>query len=348
MAERLLILADGQFSVFGAKTAVCLLRYRGPDVVGVLDREHAGKRTRDLPGMPAEPEIPVVATIEEGLALRPDALVIGIAPPGGRLPEEWRDVIRTCLRAGVSILSGLHTFLGDDPELSRLAIASGARLVDYRRPPAGPDCEPIAGRLARNTRARRLLTVGTDCAVGKMVATFELEAAARRRGIDARLVATGQTGMMIAGSGVTLDRIPGDFMAGWAERLTVQAGDSDLVIVEGQGSLLHPAYSGVTLSLLHGVLPDAMVLVHHAGRTVARYQDLPLPPLWEWVRLYEEILAPLHPGKVVGVAVNPHGLSPEAAERAIRRAEDETGLPAVDPVAEGADRLLEAALAGSR
>jgi uncharacterized NAD-dependent epimerase/dehydratase family protein len=337
--RRLLILADGQLDPFRAKTTACLLRYRSADVVGVLDREHAGRTAAEVLGVPGP--APVVADLEAGLRLGPDTLVIGIAPQGGTLPEEWRPVLRGALAAGLSILSGLHVFLADDPELAALASRHGGTLTDLRRPPDG---QPIARLRARATRARRILTVGTDCNVGKMVATFELLAAARRAGVDARIVPTGQTGMMIAGHGIGLDRIPGDFMAGWVEQLVCEAGDADAVVVEGQGSLLHPAYSPVTLALLHGAAPDAMVLVHHAGRAAIRYQDVTIPPLPEWVRRYEDAVAPLHTGRVVGIAVNPTGLSPADARAAIRQAEDETGLPAADVVAEGAERLLNAAL----
>lgn len=338
--SRLLILADGQLGVFTAKTATSLIRYRGAEVVGVLDREHAGRTTDQVLGVPQA--VPIVATVEEGLALDPDTLVIGIAPQGGQLPREWREVLTACLRAGLSVHSGLHTFLSDDPELRALAGQHGGALVDYRKP---PEDQPIAGMRALETRARRVLTVGTDCNVGKMAAALELVAAAKRRGVDARFAPTGQTGMMIAGHGITLDRIPGDFMAGWVERLVLEHGDSELVVVEGQGSLLHPAYSSVTLALLHGTLPDAMVLVHHAAREKIRYQEVPLPPLRDWVRRYEDAVAPLHPGRVVAIAINPTGLTPEQARDAIRRAEDETELPTADVVAEGADRLLDAVLA---
>jgi uncharacterized NAD-dependent epimerase/dehydratase family protein len=339
MNERLLLLADGQLGVFTSKTATSVLRYRPEDVVGVLDREHAGRTAREVLQVPCD--APIVATIQEGLALRPDTLVIGIAPPGGQLPPEWREIIRACLSAGVAVVSGLHTFLGDDPELAALANERDARIVDLRRP---PEDQPIAEMRALETRALRVLTVGTDCNVGKMVAALELTASAKRRRLDARFLATGQTGMLITGGGVTLDRIPGDFMAGHVEKLVLSAADADLAIVEGQGSLVQPAYSSVTLALMHGAVPDAMVLVHHAGRTIVKYQQVRIPPLPEMVRRYEDALAPLHPSRVVGIAINPHGVSAQEAAETIRRAEDQTGLPAVDVVAEGADRLLEAVL----
>ena len=338
--ERCLILADGALDVFSAKTATSMLRYRPERVVGVLDRRHAGRTAREVLGV--DSGAPVVATLAEGLALGADTMVIGIAPSGGQLPAEWREILSGALRAGLDLVSGLHVFLGDDPELAALAAAQNARIVDLRRP---PERQPIAHARAVETPALRVLTVGTDCNVGKMVAALELTASASRRGMDARFVATGQTGMLICGSGITLDRIPGDFMAGFIEDEVLAAAESDLIVVEGQGCLLHPAYSGVTAALLHGSLPDAMLLVHHAGRERMRNQPVTIPPLPYWVRLYEESVAPLHPGKVVGIAINPTGLTADQAADAVRRAEAETGLPAVDVVKVGADRLLEAVLA---
>jgi uncharacterized NAD-dependent epimerase/dehydratase family protein len=343
MNKRLLILADGDLGVFSAKTATSLIRYRPDDVVGVLDRQHAGQTTREVLGVPAA--VPIVATMAEGLALGPDTLVIGIAPAGGGLPEPWRETIRTALGAGLSVVGGLHVFLGDDPEFAALAAKHGGQILDLRRP---PEDRPIGQAKARSTRALRVLTVGTDCNVGKMVAALEITASARRRDLDARFVATGQTGMMIAGNGVTLDRIAGDFMSGFIEREVVAAGDSDLAVVEGQGCILHPAFSGVTLALLHGALPDAMILVHHPGRPHMRHSDVAIPPLPEWIRRYDDAVAPIHPGRVVGIAINPHGLSAEEAARALQEAEAETGLPTVDVIAEGADRLLDAILAGGK
>lgn len=337
MTQRILILADGELGVFSAKTATSLLRYRPAEIVGVLDRNHAGRTTREVLGVSAA--VPIIGTLAEGLRFRPDTLVIGIAPQGGQLPEAWRPILLGAIEAGLTVISGLHVFLADDPELCEAARRRGVTLVDLRRPPTE---QPIAHLRARETKARRVLTVGTDCNVGKMVAALELTAAAQRRGHPARFLATGQTGMLIAGGGVTLDRIPGDFMAGFVEKLVVEAEEADLLFIEGQGCLLHPAYSGVTLALLHGSLPDAMILVHHAGRTRLRNQDAAIPPLADWVRRYEDAVAPLHPSRVVGIAVNPYGLSPEQAAEAIRSAEEETGLPAVDVVTDGADRLLDA------
>ncbi len=303
----------------------------------MVDRHHAGRPVQDLLGVPAA--APIVATLPEALAFRPTTLVIGISPAGGRLPEDWRVILQEAIAAGLDVVSGLHLFLGDDPELAALARRHSTRLIDLRRP---PDLQPIARMRALETRARRLLTVGTDCNVGKMVVSLELAAAARRAGLDARFLATGQTGVLVAGGGFSVDRVIGDFMAGVTEAFVLQEGDCDLLVVEGQGCLLHPAYSGVTAALLHGVLPDMMVLCHRAGRSVMRSQTLPIPPLNDWITLYESALRPLHPGRVIGIALNCHGLDDATARAEVVRAEEETGLPATDVIRFGAEPLLRA------
>jgi uncharacterized NAD-dependent epimerase/dehydratase family protein len=337
--ERFLILADGQLGVFSSKTATSVLRYRSADVAAVLDREHAGQSTARLLSVPAD--VPIVATLAEGLTHGSTALLIGIAPPGGGLPGEWRALLLEAIEAGLHLVSGLHVMLGDDPELVRRAATRGVRLHDLRRPPEG---SPIASGAAAATRARRVLTVGSDCNIGKMVTALEITAAARRAGRDARFVATGQTGMLLAEGGVAIDRVIGDFMAGSVEQLVLAEGSADLVVVEGQGSLIHPAYSGVTLALLHGALPDALVLCHQPGRTHVRHQKVPIPPLPDLIALYEAVLRPLHPGRVVGIALNGVGMEDADVDRAVVEAEAATGLPAVDVIRHGADRLRDAIL----
>jgi uncharacterized NAD-dependent epimerase/dehydratase family protein len=335
--DRFLILAEGELGTFSAKTAVSVMRYRPADVVAVLDSRHAGRTARELLDVPCD--APVVATLAEALPLRPTALLIGIAPAGGQLPEAWRSIIRAAVEAGLDVVSGLHVFLADDPELAALAREKDRRLIDLRRPPEG---QPIAHARARETRALRVLTVGSDCNVGKMVTALELAAAARNAGRSARFVATGQTGMLISGGGITIDRIPGDFMAGFVEQMVLEAGRADVVIVEGQGSLIHPAFSGVTAALLHGALPDAMILCHVPTRHCLRNQDVPIPSLRELIERYESFLRPLHPGRVVAVALNGAGMTDAEIDAAVRAAEAETGLPAADPVRHGAERLWRA------
>jgi D-glutamate N-acetyltransferase len=335
--NRFVILAEGQLGIFSAKTATSVMRYRPHEVVAVLDSRFAGQTARELLGVPCD--APVVASLEAALPLQPTALLIGIAPAGGQLPPQWRGTMQAALQAGLDVVSGLHVFLADDPELAALAREQGREIIDLRRPPEG---QPIARGRARTTRARRILTIGSDCNVGKMVTALEVTDAAQAAGRTARFIATGQTGMLIAGNGLTIDRVPGDFMAGFVEEIVVRAGDAEAVVVEGQGSLIHPAYSGVTAALLHGALPDAMILCHVPGRRVLRNQEALIPPLTELIALYEAFLRPLHPGRVVAVALNGAGLEEAEIAAAVRAAEAETGLPAADPIRHGAVRLWEA------
>jgi uncharacterized NAD-dependent epimerase/dehydratase family protein len=333
--RRLAILAEGNFSFHHGKTALGVIRY-GPDlVVAVIDSSHAGENVSQL--LP-DRDIPIVASLDDALACtpRPDTLLIGIAPTGGRLPDSWRATILAAIRAGLDVHSGLHTFLGDDPELAAAATAAGTTIVDYRRPPAR--METAVGR-PHGPGKRVILTVGTDCAIGKMSVALELRRAAVAAGHAASFVPTGQTGMMIEGWGVAVDRLISDFAQGTVEWM-VEEGErrGDWVIVEGQGSLDHPAYSAVTLALIHGATPQAMVLVHKAGLTEHDFDHLPglsypIAALRPFIDLHERIAGLVAPSKVVAVAVNTSLIADEGAARAeIARIAAETGLPADDPV----------------
>ena len=329
---RFLILADGDFGPMTSKTANSVIRYRPQQVVGVLDRQLAGRTSQDVLGFGGA--IPVVSSMTEGLALKPTAILIGIAPSGGRLPDAWRAWLAEALDAGCELWSGLHTFLNDDPLLAAKAKAKGVAIHDVRRPPA--DLQ-VAGGLAKDVDAYVVLTVGTDCNVGKMTAQLQLVDKLNARGVKTRFVATGQTGIFIEGWGIAVDAVVADFIAGAAEQITVQgAKDADIVLVEGQGSINHPGYSGVTLGLLHGSCPDAMILCHQATREyIGDYRQaawLRIPPLSEYVKLYERIGSAVHPTKVVGIALNTYDLDDVAARRACDAAQVETGLPCTDPV----------------
>ena len=335
--RRFVVLTEGQLGVFDSKTAIGILRYRAPEVVAVLDSLHAGGDLQQLVGVGEG--VPIVATLAEAVDCGADTLLIGIAPGGGRMPEEWRDLIRQAIRHGLDVVSGLHLFLNDDFEFRALAEQQGVELVDLRRPPEDLD---IAHMEVLGTRALRVLTVGTDCNVGKKVAALELTAAAQGRGWDAVFVPTGQTGVLLAGWGIAIDRVIADFISGAMERLVLEAGDHDLMFIEGQGGILHPAYSGVTLGILHGALPDALVLCHHVGRDHMRRQRVPLPEIEVFLDLYPRLIQHLHPAPVVGVALNTCDLDDEAADRAAEEYRARTGLPAVDPIRHGVEPLLEA------
>ncbi len=340
--RRLVILTEGQFGLHDAKTALGVIRYGPDDILAILDSTMAGRNLAEL--LPAF-DVPFVGSLDEVLegSVRPDGLLIGIAPTGGRLPADWRVTILQAIRAGLDIHSGLHQFLGDDPEYAAAAAAAGTRLIDYRRPP--DRMETSVGR--RHLPGKRvILTVGTDCAIGKMSVALELVAAARRAGASAAMVPTGQTGMMIEGWGVAVDRVISDFTNGTVEWLVEQGeARADWVIVEGQGSIDHPAYSAVTMGLIHGATPHAMVLVHKPGLTEHDFTHLPdasfpiaeLPP---FIELHERIAGLVAPSKVVAVALNTSLYPSDDDARAVIAAiAAETGLPADDPVRFGADAL---------
>jgi len=340
--RRLVILTEGQFGAHHAKTAMGVIRYATDRTVAILDSSIAGRNVSDwLPGH----DIPAVATLADALALPepPDTLLIGIAPTGGRLPDDWRAKILEAIDAGLAVHSGLHTFLGDDPEFSAAAAARGVGIVDYRRPPERH--ETAIGR-PHSPGKRVILTVGTDCAIGKMSVALELRKAALAQGDAAVFVPTGQTGMMIDGWGVAVDRVISDFVQGTVEWLLEEAeGRGDWIIVEGQGSLDHPAYSSVTLGLIHGATPHAMVMVHKPGLAAHDFDhrpdvSFPIAKLPGFIRLHETVAGLVAPSKVVGVALNTM-LYPddEAARRVIEDIAAETGLPTDDPVRFGGDRL---------
>jgi uncharacterized NAD-dependent epimerase/dehydratase family protein len=328
-ARRLLVLAEGRFGPLSSKTANACIRYAPEDVVAVLDSALAGRTVQDVLGFGGA--IPVVGTLAAGLERQPTALLIGIAPSGGQLPESWRGTIAGALRAGLDVWSGLHSFIGDDAEFAALAAAHGAVIHDLRRPPA--DLEVSTGRV-REVDATVILTVGTDCNIGKMTTQLQLRDAMRARGGRVAFAATGQTGILVEGWGIAVDAVVADFIGGAAERLVLQAAaEADVVLVEGQGSIIHPGYSGVTYGLMHGSLPHAMVLCSQPSRTTVYHNDwVPIPPLRDMVRLHEQVLAPLRPAPVIALALNTFDLSDADARAAVDQASQDTGLPATDPV----------------
>jgi len=340
------ILAEGGFSEHDAKTATGVLRYGADPVVAVIDSTRAGSRVRDhVPGL--DSDVPVVAGVDQALALRPTVLLIGIAPAGGKLPDAWRAAIMRSIEAGLDVESGLHDFLGDDPELAAAAANHGVEIRDLRRPPAGLDV-PTGRNLTVD--AHVIATVGSDCALGKMTVCLELDLEARRRGLASAFVPTGQTGIAIAGWGIAVDEVVSDFVAGASERLVLEgrerAGAGAILWIEGQGSISHPAYSGVTLGLLHGSAPHAQILVHEAGRTHLDMPDgPPIAPLPQLIDDYQRMAGYVRPAPVVAVSLKTNHLGDDEARAAIAAATEQTGLPADDPVRYGAGRLLDAALA---
>lgn len=348
---RFTVLAEGAFGIESAKTASSAIRYLPERVGSVLDTTHAGSTVGRALGFGGD--IPIVAGLDEALALepRPEALLIGIAPQGGALPDAWRPILRAALESGLDIWSGLHVFLADDPELGALAAGLGRSLVDLRRPPRDL---PVATARAAETGAFRVLTVGTDCNVGKMTTALEVGRVLRERGLRVGFAATGQTGILVAGGGIAVDAVVSDFVAGAAERVTLEAAaGADVVLVEGQGSLLHPGYSGVTLSLVHGSVPQAMILCAMPSRSTiygGNYDWVTLPPLAEVAEIYERAAAWIRPPvqpRVVGISLATYDIGEAEARDAVAGAAESTGLPVTDPVRFGAEPLADAIIAAA-
>jgi len=331
------VLAHEQFPD-RAKTALGLLRYGDREVVAVLDRDNAGDRVRDH--VPDVQDAPIVASMAD--APDCDELVIGIAPIGGGFEESWRPDVRTAMERGCDVTAGLHYFLAEDDEFATLAERHDCTLTEVRRP---PDDLTVAEGTASQVDAAVVTTVGTDCSTGKMTTAYALRDAARERGVDAAVVPTGQTGIMIDGAGIAIDRTVSDFAAGAVERMIHERADHDLLLVEGQGALAHPAYSGVTLAILHGSQPDALLMTHVAGREVVHgFEDFALPPVDEYARLYESVAAPVRETSVVAGALNTSHLDPDAARAAVEGYADDLGTPAVDPVRDDPGPVLDAIL----
>jgi uncharacterized NAD-dependent epimerase/dehydratase family protein len=336
--RRLLILGEGfSHDPHYGKTMRGIVRY-GPDpVVAILDSRRAGE---------SHEGIPVVGSAQDALRYGPTVAVVGVATQGGRFPAAWRELLKSCIAAGLDVESGLHEFISEDPELTQLARQHGVELRDLRKPPEGLNV-PTGANL--EVDARIVLTVGSDCAIGKKTVAVELDLEARGRGLESVFVPTGQTGIAIAGWGIAVDAVVADFLAGAAERLVVEGAErgGKLLFVEGQGSLIHPMYSGVTLGLVHGAAPHAFVLCHRAGQTeIEGCPGHPILPLRELVELHERISLPARPAKVACIALNTAQLADDDdAREAIAVTSEEASLPADDPVRFGAGPLLDSVLA---
>jgi uncharacterized NAD-dependent epimerase/dehydratase family protein len=329
--RRYAILAEGWFANRHAKTAHGLVAYGKDEVIAVIDSTLAGHRVLDV--MPnLRRDAPIVGTLGEALEMSPTSILVGLAPAGGELPEGWMETLGEAADAGLEIVSGLHQRLA--PELP------GARVWDVREP---PEDVPLFSGEGFRVEPKVALTVGTNSAIGKMTATLEIERAAREAGLSTGFVATGQTGIVIEGWGICVDAVVSDFVAGASEQLVLAAArnEPDLILVEGQGSLGHPAYSGVTLGLLHGSCPDCLILCTDASEEGV-FAGVPSPDVVRIARLYEEVAALVKPAPVVAVSINMKGLDEEAAENFMNRLAKETSLPVADPVRGSAEPILEA------
>jgi D-glutamate N-acetyltransferase len=312
-----------------AKTATGIIHWRRESCTGVWRLDHG-----ELLGLPAQ-------TPEAAVAAGARTLVIGVVNSGGILPSHWVEALRRALEAGLDLANGLHTRLNSIPQLVADAQRLGRRLHDVRY----PEREFPIGTGARRT-GRRLLTVGTDCAAGKMFTALTLERELGARGVDATFRATGQTGILIAGGGIAVDAVVSDFVSGAAEVLTPDADPDHWDLIEGQGSLFHPSFAAVSLGLLHGSQPDAMVLCHVEGRTSITGTSCPVPTLQECIDANEIAARVVRPGaRVVGVSLNTSHLSDHAAGAAIAATQAQLDLPVGDPVRTGLGGVVDAVLA---
>ena len=340
---RYLIFSEGQFGTPASKTGNSVIRYSGDHVAAVLDSRLAGKTVGEVLGYGGD--IPIVATVAEGVAKGADSLMVGIAVAGSELPPLARTAVRESIENGLAIWNGLHTFVADDAELGPLAAKRGVAVHDVRRPPA--DLPVGAGRVRElGPEKTVVLAVGSDANLGKMTVMLQLRAALADRGTKASFAPTGQTGIFIDGWGLCVDAVVADFIAGAAEAVTLQgAKEADIVLVEGQGSILHPGYSGVSLGLLHGSLPHALIACHMPTRESFRHNAwLKIPPITDVIALHEAMANPLRPVKTIGVSLNTVEMSDSDARAEIARIERETGLPTTDPVRYDTRPLTDAVL----
>ena len=323
-----------------AKTAVSILRYGDEGVVAVLDRDNAGSTVHDF--LPDVQDAPIVESMDD--VAECDELIVGIAPIGGGFEDSWRPDVRSALERGCDVTAGLHYFLEDDEEFSTLADEHDCELWDVRKPPADLT---VSDGAAADVDAEIVLTVGTDCSVGKMTATLELCEAARERGESAAFIPTGQSGIMIEGWGNPIDRVISDFTAGAVEEMILEKGEEyDYLFVEGQGSIVHPAYSAVTCGILHGSMADKLVLCHESGReAIHGYEDFSLPSLTSYVDLYEDLARPVNEAEVVAGALNTRSVeTDEEARTAVKEYASSIDVPATDPIRFGSEEILESIL----
>ncbi len=333
MAIRAVVLAPGKFASLGGKTANDLVIYSGRffDVVAILDEAKAGKTSKHFLPL-ARADVPIVATLPEAARFRLEALVIGVAPIGGKLTEEYRQIVKEAILRGLDIWSGLHTFLSEDKELTSLAESSGSIIHDLRRPPT--KLRIWSGEVS-NTKAARITIMGTDCDVGKNITTMELASQAARSGFNPGVVATGQTMMMLGSDvGAVIDAIPADFTSGEVERqiLKLDRAGKDLIFIEGQGAILHPAYGQVSVAILHGSQPDAVCLAHDPFRIRRGGFKVRMPKVTDEISAIESLCPAT---KVVAVSVMGWERNSDEIERAARKVEGETGLPAGDAMQDG-------------
>ncbi len=363
MPQRLAILTEGRSNPISAKTAVSLMLYRAPECVALIDAQTAGTTAQQTLGFGGA--VPIVATLQDVDTLGgADTLAIGVAPAGGKLPPAMRATVLEAARRGMTIVSGLHQFLSSDPEIAQLAKQHGSTIYDVRK----NDEQDVADRIGLNDTCLRIHTVGQDCSCGKMMTSTELAIELQKRGHDAKFVATGQTGIMVApgvnahlpprnlkpgeledpsGGGCPVDCVVADFINGACEKLVKRNQHHDIIVLEGQATLAHPSYSSVTYGLLHGSLPHGLIMCYEANRPhMVGREHLPLMPLDKLIKLYDHVSNLEGDCQFIGVSLNSRLLKGNTAaiEDEVKRIEDTLQLPCCDPIHHGPGKLADAVM----
>lgn len=335
MKRRIVVLTEGMSNPHQGKTARNLIYYKPEEVVAVYDSTQQGKYAEELLGFGKD--VPVIGSFDE--VNEANTLLIGVATPGGKIPKEWKAIIMEAISRQMNVISGLHDFLSDDKELVAAAEKEGIQLIDIRK----NRVKEVVHRKGINEKCLRIQTVGNDCSLGKMITSIELNRALVAAGFDSKFVATGQTGILIEGDGIPIDGVVGDFINGAAEQLVLQNQNHDIIIIEGQASLIHPRYSSVTLGLLHGSMPHGLIMCYEMGREyIHGFNDVKIPPLEDIITLYENIGSMLFPCKVIGLAINSRKYSKAEADIERDKMRERFGLPVCDVFRHGADELVSA------
>jgi uncharacterized NAD-dependent epimerase/dehydratase family protein len=336
MKRRIVILAEKKFGPLNSKMANSSIRYLKDEVVAVIDSANSGKTVETVLGFGGD--IPVYGTLDESFRHNPNTLLIGISPPGGKFPSAWYPIIINAIQNKLHIISGLHEYLSDIAEFTVLAEKYRVRIIDLRK---NKKPNILARGIARKFRSKIILTVGTHGNIGKLTTTIELVKEMQEKGKSADWVATGQIGILIKGKGIPVDSIKGDFISGNVEAAIASTdGNYEYVFVEGQGSLQHLGYSASALGLLHGTLPDAMVLCHRTDIGVSEF-GVNTDDLSRMVQLHEKMVSFVKPSKVVGICLNTYNLPDDKSKEIISKIQKDTGLPTTDPIKYGTTNIID-------
>ncbi len=335
--KRFAILCHEAFNYIKNKTGNMLIRYRPDEVVAVIDREKIGSTSEEEVGVGGN--TPVLGDFNATLHLEPDTLVIGNATQGGFITDEYKAEIINAMNAGCDVISGMHQFLNDDEELKNIAAQKNVKLIDLRMPPDPPH---FPTGTWQNRKVPVLLIVGTDCDTGKMTTAWEVAKRLQDRGRKVEFIGTGQTGILLSGSGVPIDAVKADFMAGEIEFLIQNTPkDTELVIIEGQGALTNQFYAGVTLGLMHGAMPDYMLMTHDPSRDLD-VTDFPMVSMQHVMDLHLDLMKVFRESKFIGINLLTFAFDEKKALDVIQKSENEFNIPTTDLIRFGDKGLIDA------